>query len=42
MTTRQKILSIRLSEKVIKNPEYAKNIGVEIKTKNTHSKIEIR
>ena len=30
MLPRQKILTIRLSEKLAKNPDYAKKIGVEI------------
>lgn len=30
MSPRQKILSIRLSEKILRNPDYAKSIGVEI------------
>lgn len=30
MLPRQKILAIRLSEKIVKNPDYAKKIGVEI------------
>lgn len=30
MLPRQKILAIRLSEKIGKNPDYAKKIGVEI------------
>ena len=34
MTPKQKILAIRLSEKITKNPEYAKNIGIEIKNLN--------
>lgn len=31
MSPKQKILAIRLSEKISKMPEYTKNIGVEIK-----------
>lgn len=31
MTPKQKVLAIRLSEKIYKMPEYAKNIGIEIK-----------
>lgn len=38
MSPRQRQLAIRLSEKIAKNPEYAKNIGVEIINKNTNSK----
>lgn len=34
MTPKQKILTIRLSEKITKKPEYAKNIGIEIKNLN--------
>ena len=30
MLPKQKILSIRLSEKILKNPDYAKSIGVKI------------
>ena len=30
MSPRQKILAIRLTDKLAKNPEYARNIGVEI------------
>lgn len=30
MSPRQKILTIRLTEKLAKNPEYARTIGVEI------------
>lgn len=36
MSPRQKILAIRLTEKLEKNPGFAKNIGVEI----TNSKKE--
>lgn len=32
MSPRQKILAIKLSEKIAKNPDYAKSIGIEIKT----------
>ena len=38
MLPRQKILAIRLSEKIAKNPDYAKKIGVEIKNNNTKRK----
>lgn len=38
MTPKQKILAIRLSDKLAKNPDYAKCLGVEIKRKNTNSK----
>ncbi len=34
MTPRQKILAIRLSEKIAKNQEYAKSMGIEIKNKD--------
>lgn len=34
MSPRQKILSIRLSEKILRNPDYAKSIGVEINNLN--------
>ena len=30
MSPRQKILAIRLTEKLAKNPDYAQTIGVEI------------
>lgn len=33
MSPRQKILAIRLTEKLAKNPEYARTIGVEITNK---------
>ena len=33
MSPRQKILAIRLTEKLAKNPEYARTIGVEISNK---------
>ena len=33
MSPRQKILAIRLTEKLAKNPEYARIIGVEISNK---------
>lgn len=38
MSPRQKVLAIRLSEKISKNPAFAKSIGVEIKRKNTNFK----
>ena len=34
MTPKQKILAIRLSEKLSKNPEYAKYLGIEIKNEH--------
>lgn len=33
MNPRQKILAIRLTEKLAKNPDYARTIGVEISNK---------
>ena len=33
MSPRQKILAIRLTEKLAKNPDYARTIGVEISDK---------
>ena len=39
MSPKQKILAIRLSEKITKNPAYAKSIGVE---KNEKDKKEIK
>ena len=38
MLPRQKILAIRLSEKIVRNPDYAKKIGVEIKDKTITKK----
>ncbi len=38
MLPRQKILAIRLSEKIAKNPEYAKKIGIEVKNKKNNIK----
>ncbi len=38
MTPRQKLLAIRLSEKIEKNPAYAKSIGIEIQNKKNNSK----
>jgi hypothetical protein len=37
MSPRQKILAIRLTDKIAKNPDYARTIGVEIKNKNSNS-----
>lgn len=34
MSPRHRILTIRLTEKLTKNPEYARNLGVEIINKN--------
>ena len=31
MPPRQRILTIRLTEKISKNPEYAKKIGIQVK-----------
>lgn len=36
MSPRQKILAIRLTDKLAKNPEYARTIGVEITNKKDH------
>lgn len=33
MSPRQRMLTIRLTEKISKNPEYARTIGVEISNK---------
>lgn len=46
MSPRQKILAIRLTDKLAKNPDYAQTIGVEIsnesdRNKNTHGNILI-
>ena len=38
MTPKQKILAIRLSEKLSKNPDYAKCLGIEIKKSNRNNK----
>ena len=35
MSPRQRMLAIRLTEKLAKNPEYARTIGVEISDKKT-------
>ena len=37
MTPQQRILTIRLAEKINKNPVYAEKIGVAIKTKKNKS-----
>ncbi len=34
MTPRQRLLAIKLSEKINKNPSYAKKLGVVIENKN--------
>ena len=40
MTPKQKILAIRLSEKLSKNPDYSKYLGIEIKkTKRTKKEV---
>ena len=36
MPPRQRILTIRLTEKISKNPEYAKKVGIETKIKITN------
>ena len=36
MNPRQRLLAIRLTEKLAKNPEYARTIGVEISNKKDH------
>ncbi len=33
MNPRQRMLAVRLTEKLAKNPEYAKSIGIEISNK---------
>ena len=38
MFPRQRILAIRLSEKIAKNPDYAKKIGIEINNKNNQKR----
>lgn len=38
MTPRQRILAIKLEEKIKKNPVYAKSLGIEIKNKNKKEK----
>ena len=38
MSPRQRILAIKLAEKIAKNPDYAKHIGIDIKTKNEKEK----
>ncbi len=35
MSPRQKILAIRLTDKLAKNPDYARTIGVEISKKGS-------
>ncbi len=34
MSPKQKLLAIKLSEKIVKNPEYAKRMGLEINKNN--------
>ena len=46
MSPRQRILAIKLTEKLAKNPDYARILGVEIsnesdRNKNTHGDIPI-
>lgn len=38
MSPRQKLLAIKLSEKIAKNPDYTKSIGIEIKKVNQNNK----
>lgn len=38
MTPKQKVLSIRLAELIIKNHTFAKNIGLEIKKQGIQNK----
>lgn len=38
MSPRQRILAIKLAEKITKNPDYAKHIGIEIKNKREKEK----
>ena len=40
MTPKQKILAIRLSEKLSKNPDYSKYLGIEIK-KSKRNRMEV-
>lgn len=40
MSPQQRILIIRLSEKLNKNPAYAKNIGIEIKLQTKNKQLE--
>ena len=40
LSVRAKILAIRLSEKISKNPEYAKQIGVEMLKQVKTDKLE--
>ena len=45
LTVRERILMLRIKEKVDKNPEYAKKIGIQvdiIENKNGYVKKEIR
>lgn len=39
MNPRQRMLAIRLTEKLTKNPEYARTIGVEISNKKDGKEI---
>lgn len=38
MTTRERILAIRLLEKQKRNPEYTKQIGIQVQLVNKNSK----
>lgn len=40
MPPRQRILAIRLSDKIAKNSAYAKNIGIEIKKQTNNKQTE--
>ncbi len=40
MTPKHKISAIRLSEKISKNPSYAKHVGIEIKKSQQKEKSE--
>ena len=35
MTAKQRILALRLSQKIAKNPDYAKKIGIEVYISNS-------
>ncbi|MGN0178033.1 MAG: hypothetical protein ACI4DY_01130 [Monoglobaceae bacterium] len=40
MNTRQRILALRLSEKIKKNPRFAKELGIEVKFKTNEKEKE--
>ena len=40
MSPRQRIIAIKLAEKINKNPKYAKRMGIEIRSKNIKEKGE--